>query len=184
MPQTADEPDRAAVRRVLAGDVDAFEDLVRRWQRPVVALAWRYCHDHGRAEELAQDAFVRAFRGLGQWRGDAAFSTWLFAITANVCRSHLKRVRPVEVPLDETRAEAPARDGETQVHREAMVRRSVATLPAKYREAVEVYYFMEQNLSEAARCLRVPDGTLKGRLHRARALLKRRLSGMLGEDTA
>jgi RNA polymerase sigma-70 factor (ECF subfamily) len=185
MPQTADELDRAAVRRVLAGDTDAFEGLVRRWRRPVIALAWRYCRDQGRAEDLAQDTFVRAFRGLPTWRGDAAFSTWLFTITANVCRSHLKRARPVEVPLDAHAATAasPARSaGTTAV--EAAVHRAVGALPAKYREAVEVYYFMERDLAEAARCLRVPDGTLKARLHRARALLRRRLSGILGEDTA
>ena len=183
MPQTADESDRAAVRRVLAGDVDAFEAIVRRWQRPVIAMAWRYCRDHGQAEDLAQDAFVRAFRGLRHWRGDAAFSTWLFAITANVCRSHLKRAHPREVPLDADVAAPPGRPaGATAV--EAAVHRAVGALPPKYREAVEAYYFMERDLAEAARCLQVPDGTLKARLHRARALLRSRLSGILGEDTA
>jgi hypothetical protein len=64
------------VERVLAGDVEAFEGIVRRWQGPLVNMAWRYCRDRGRAEELAQEAFVRAWRGLAQWRREGSFSTW------------------------------------------------------------------------------------------------------------
>ena len=66
-PSTATE-DLADVQRVLSGDVQAFEGIVRRWQGPLVNMAWRYCRDRGRAEELAQEAFVRAWRGLRGWR--------------------------------------------------------------------------------------------------------------------
>jgi len=71
--------DQSAVERVLAGDISAFEGIVRRWQAPLINLAYRFCHDRGRAEEMAQEAFLRAFRALNQWRKDAVFSTWLFA---------------------------------------------------------------------------------------------------------
>jgi RNA polymerase sigma-70 factor (ECF subfamily) len=70
--------DKQAVDRVLQGDLSAFEGIVRRWQGPLVNMAYRYCHDRGRAEDMAQEAFVKAFRGLAKWRRDAAFSTWLF----------------------------------------------------------------------------------------------------------
>ena len=65
--------DEAAVDRVLQGDLSAFDGIVQRWQGPIVNLAYRFCRDRGRAEEMAQEAFVRAFRGLGKWRRDAAF---------------------------------------------------------------------------------------------------------------
>jgi hypothetical protein len=66
--------DEADVDRVLGGDPSGFEGLVRRWQKPLVNLAFRFCQDRGRAEELAQEAFLRAYRSLGMWRKDAAFS--------------------------------------------------------------------------------------------------------------
>jgi len=92
--------DLADVSRVLAGDVQAFEGIVRRWQGPLVNMAWRYCRDRGRAEEMAQEAFLRAWRGLAQWRQESSFSTWLFALAANVFRSELKRFPTVSVPMD------------------------------------------------------------------------------------
>src|ERR1700749_5075729 len=83
--------DEADVSRVLAGDVAAYEGIVRRWQGPLVNMAWRYCRDRSRAEELAQDALIRAWRGLASWRRESSFSTWLFALAANVFRNDLKR---------------------------------------------------------------------------------------------
>ena len=83
--------DQRDVDRVLSGDVSAFEGVVRRWQGPLVNLAYRFCRDRGRAEEMAQEAFLRAYRGLGKWRREAAFSTWLFALATNLYRSELAR---------------------------------------------------------------------------------------------
>ena len=176
--------DRADVRRVLAGDVDAFEGIVERWQRPLVNLAYRFCRNESQAEEMAQDAFLRAFRFLHQWRQDAAFSTWLFSIALNVYRSRMRRLR-LEVPLaDAGRVPAPGDAlGALAAHREEeVVRRSVSALPAKYRDAVVLFYFLEQNVAEAARSVGVPEGTFKARLHRGRELLRARLAGLLGRE--
>ena len=78
-PESAQEDragrDRADMERVLAGETLAFEGIVRRWQGPLVNMAWRYCRDRERAEEMAQEAFIRAWRGLSQWRGEGNFST-------------------------------------------------------------------------------------------------------------
>ncbi len=93
--------DLADVDRVLAGDVGAFEGIVRRWQGPLINMAWRYCRDRGRAEELAQEALVRAWRGLSAWRRESSFSTWLFALAANVFRNDLKRFPTVNLPIEE-----------------------------------------------------------------------------------
>src|SRR5271157_6385705 len=101
--------DQSAVERVLAGDVSAFEEIVRRWQGPLINLAYRFCRDRGRSEEMAQEAFLRAFRGLVQWRKDAAFSTWLFALATNLYRSELRRIPARIVSLDDIAEPADAR---------------------------------------------------------------------------
>ena len=122
------EEDAADVARVLAGDVSAFEPIVRRWQRPLVNLAYRFCRDRGRAEDMAQDAFLRAYRALASWRKDAAFSTWLFALATNLYRSEVRRLPPLTASLDEgvaaldRRAAEPALDEE---RRDRMIRNAV-----------------------------------------------------------
>ena len=171
------EEDLADVDRVLAGDAQAFEGIVRRWQGPLVNMAWRYCRDRARAEDLAQDAFLRAWRGLAGWRRESSFSTWLFALAANVFRSELKRFPTVNLPLDEI-AEPSSLAAQLSTLSKKLsneeVRRSVLALPLRYREPVILFYFHEMDLSRAAATLRLPEGTLKARLSRARALLRRR----------
>src|SRR5450755_1600968 len=93
--------DQADVERVLAGDIPAFEGIVRRWQGPLINLAYRFCHDRGRAEEMAQSAFLRAYKALATWRGDAAFSTWLFAVATNLYRTELRRIPARTVLLED-----------------------------------------------------------------------------------
>ncbi len=170
--------DRADVDRVLAGDDAAFEGIVRRWQRPLVNLAYRFCRDRSRAEDLAQEAFVRAYRGLRNWRRESTFSTWLFALSANHYRSELRRIPPVDVPLDriaEPRGDARTSDALAASDRDRIVRRAVDSLPPRYREAVILFYFMDMNIAATAESLQVPEGTVKARLSRARELLRRKL---------
>jgi len=176
---TAGASDLADVNRVLAGDPSAFEGIVRRWQGPLVNLAYRFCRDRGRAEDLAQDAFVRAYRGLGRWRREGAFSTWLFAVATNVYRTDLRRLPPATVPLD---ANAPADDRQRadadRMDRDRAIRLAVDTLPEKYREALILFYFEEMDIAAAAASLGVPEGTVKARLSRARRLLGRKLPAL------
>jgi RNA polymerase sigma-70 factor (ECF subfamily) len=174
--------DRADVARVLAGDVDAFAAIVRRWQTPLINLAYRFCGDRGRAEEMAQEAFLRAFRGLEGFRGDAAFSTWLFALATNVYRSELRRIPQRMVTLEE--APEPIDPASmTQIHelrdRDFAVRRAVLALPPKYREAMLLFYFHEMDIPAAAQSLGLPEGTVKARLHRGRELLRAKLPRLL-----
>jgi RNA polymerase sigma-70 factor (ECF subfamily) len=177
---TTEQPanlDATDVRRVLGGDVQAFADIVHRWQGPLVNMAWRYCRDRGRAEEMAQEAFLRAWRGLGQWRQEASFSTWLFALAANVFRSELKRFPTVTVPLEDAAEPAePAAHHNALAERERQeaLQRAVLALPQRYREPVVLFYFHELDVGAAARTMGLPEGTFKARLSRARALLKKR----------
>jgi RNA polymerase sigma-70 factor, ECF subfamily len=171
----ARQEDRAVVERVLAGETEAFALLVERWQIPLVNLAWRYCRDRGRAEEMAQEAFLRAWRNLAQWRGDSAFSTWLFALAANCYRTELHRIPAGMQSLDEI-AEPPderlSPAAFDDARRDEALRRAVLALPEKYRDAVLLYYFHEQDVPAAARTLHIPEGTLKARLFRGRELLR------------
>jgi RNA polymerase sigma-70 factor (ECF subfamily) len=185
--QRAASEDLADVDRVLAGEIAAFEGIVRRWQGPLVNMAWRYCRDRGRAEELAQEAFVRAWRGLAKWRREGSFSTWLFALAANVFRSELKRFPTVDLRLDE--APEPARPAtqhtELASHQSSeTVRRAVLALPANYREPVILFYFHEMDVAAAARTMGLPEGTVKARLSRARALLRSRFPHLENERAA
>jgi RNA polymerase sigma-70 factor, ECF subfamily len=174
--------DQADVERVLAGDISAFEGIVRRWQGPLINLAYRFCHDRGRAEEMAQEAFLRAYRGLGQWRKDAVFSTWLFALATNLYRSELRRIPLRIVSLDDIAepADTHASDGGLEEQdRNLAVRRAVGALPAKYREAMILFYFHDMDVTNAARSLGLPEGTVKARLFRGREILRSKLPQML-----
>ena len=174
--------DQSDVERVLAGDISAFEGIVRRWQGPLINLAYRFCHDRGRAEELAQEAFLRAYRGLGQWRRDAVFSTWLFALATNLYRSELHRIPAQTVSLDDIAepADGHSSDGGLEDRdRDIAVRRAVGALPSKYREALILFYFHDMDVATAARSLSLPEGTVKARLSRGRDILRGKLPRLL-----
>jgi RNA polymerase sigma-70 factor (ECF subfamily) len=175
--------DQADVAKVLAGEVSAYEGIVRRWQGPLINLAYRFCRDRGRAEEMAQEAFLRAYRALGQWRQDAAFSTWLFALATNLYRSELRRIPARTLPLEEVEepCDPRAADGGLEDDdRARAVRRAVFALPAKYREALILYYYHDLDVPGAAQSLGLPQGTVKARLFRGRELLRSKLPQLLG----
>ena len=165
--------------RVLTGDVNAFAGVVERWQGPLIHLAYRFCGDRGRAEEMAQEAFLRAYRALSKFRGDAAFSTWLFALATNLYASELRRIPQRALALEDA---AEAADPACMVsdlenaERDRAVRRAVLAMPAKYREPLLLYYFHEMDLEKAALSLGLPQGTMKARLHRGRELLRSKLT--------
>ncbi|HWB32046.1 MAG TPA: sigma-70 family RNA polymerase sigma factor [Acidobacteriaceae bacterium] len=180
------EADRRDVACVLAGDTAAFEGIVRRWQAPLIHLAYRFCRDRGRSEEMAQEAFLRAFCNLAGWRQQAAFSTWLFALATNLYCTQLRQLPPVTLPFDEVHepVDPNALDaGFEERSRRAAVRKAVDSLPAKYREVLTLYYFHEMDVPAAAASLGLPEGTVKVRLFRARKLLHGKLTPLM-EDVA
>ena len=174
--------DHADVEKVLVGDISAFAGIVRRWQAPLVNLAYRFCRDRGRAEEMAQEAFLRCYRGLDQWRKEAAFSTWLFALATNLYRSELRRIPARIVSLDdvsEPRDSRASDGGLEDADRNRAVRRAVYALPPKYREALILFYFHGMDVAAAAQSLGLPEGTVKARLLRGRAILRVKLPQLL-----
>lgn len=171
--------DQEDVAKVLAGDTSAFEGLVRRWQGPLVNLAFRFCRDRGRAEEMAQEAFLRAYRSLNRWRREASFSAWLFALATNVYCTELRRIPMRTVALDEgvspggLRANSRTLEDEEQ---DRAIQRAVDGLPPKYREIMILFYFHDMDVASAARALGLPEGTVKARLSRGREILRAKLS--------
>ena len=171
------QEDRIRVDRVLGGDTAAFAEIVQRWQGPLINMAWRFCHDRSRAEDMAQDAFLRAFRYLGQCRDEAKFSTWLFALAANVYRTELRRLPATTLSLDdiaEIAAPGTIANQMEDADQAEVIRYAVQALPEKYRDAVVLYYFHEQDVSSTALTLGIPEGTVKTRLSRGRDLLRKK----------
>jgi RNA polymerase sigma-70 factor (ECF subfamily) len=174
--------DQADVEKVLAGEAAAFEQIVRRWQGPLVNLAYRFCRDRARAEEMAQEAFLRVYRNLDRWRKDAVFSTWLFAVATNLYRSELRRIPAATVSLEdvaELRDSRPIDGGLEDENRDRIVRRAVSALPPKYRDVLILFYFHDMDVAAAARSLSLPEGTVKARLSRARGILRSKLPRLL-----
>lgn len=173
--------DVADVARVVAGDLDAFEGIVLRWQRRLVSMAWRFCRDRGMAEDMAQEVLLKTFRSLAMFRGESTFSTWITSIALNTYRSRIRAEGQPLLSLDPARVFRGATGSFDEIEereRAESVRRAVLALPEKYRETVLMFYFEEKDLAETARVLDIPEGTVKARLHRARELLRRRCASL------
>ncbi|MFH1502228.1 MAG: sigma-70 family RNA polymerase sigma factor [Candidatus Eisenbacteria bacterium] len=176
------------IARAVGGDQHAYGVLVERYSDFVYTVVLRVVGSAEDAEDVAQEAFVRAHRALPRFRGDSKFSSWLYRIAVNRALTHLKRRsrRPATVEMTmsprveaEVRSHRAAEDPERLVLTEefrARVRDAVATLPPRYRAAVTLFYLEERSYKEVADALGVPMGTLKTHLHRARAMLRRELA--------
>jgi RNA polymerase sigma-70 factor (ECF subfamily) len=180
--------DQRDVALVLAGDTSAFEPIVRRWQSPLINLAYRFTRDRSRAEDLAQEAFLRAFRNLASWRQESAFSTWLFALATNLYCTELRRIPPISLPFDEVPEPHDPRSSTQSAFEQhledAALHKAVDTLPPKYREVLLLYYFQEMDVPATASSLKLPEGTVKARLFRARDLLRAKLRPLAISRTA
>lgn len=168
-----DAPD---VALALEGDSEAFGRIVRRRETRLVSLAYRLAGDRTLAEDLAQMAFVQAYRSLAKWRGEGPFAAWLTRLALNVIRGELRRTRLDAIALADAPEPGTAPE-EPEGERDPALRRALAALPAIYREALVLYYFEDADVARAARTLGVSEGTVKARLSRGRALLREALEG-------
>lgn len=168
-----EEPDPQVVAAARRGDVAAFEILVRRYQGDVWRLAVHLLHDDSLADDVTQEAFVRAFRFLPRYRGEAKFSTWLFTIARNCANDEMRRSgrrKNLQGRLDQERPRPPADESVALEVREAL-----AALPMDLREPVVLIDMFGASYAEVAGILGAPVGTVKSRVHRARSTLARSL---------
>jgi RNA polymerase sigma-70 factor (ECF subfamily) len=178
------QSEQALVRRSARGDERAFGLLVERYQGMVFSLCHRLLRDPARAEDAAQDTFLKAWSALPGFRGDARFSSWVYRIAYNTCISQLRKQRP-EVELDEERP-APT-PGPAEELRAGDIRRAideeVARLPEEYSAVLTLYHLNGMRYDEICSITRRPMGTVKAQLHRARALLRTRLVERVGWES-
>jgi RNA polymerase sigma-70 factor (ECF subfamily) len=175
----ADLTDEELVARCKDGDDDAFAALVTRYRTRVFGMITRTTGDPARAEDLAQDVFLRVYRGLPYFQGRAQLSTWIYRIVANVCASERQRPVRIEVPAedpgDEDRAprELASADGAfAAVELRDRLSKALAQLPENYRLLVAAHYLDGVQYEDLAEVFGLPLGTVKTHLHRAKRQLR------------
>jgi len=175
--------DAACVRRLQRGDVDAFEILVRRHEKAIFNLVYRMLGDYDDAAEISQEVFLSAYRAIGQFRGDANFSTWLYRIALNHATTRRKSTNLRQkrlVPLDgsELIDEAQIGPSESLEKKELRerVQRALNELEPEDATVILLRDLQDIPYEDVARMLEIPVGTVKSRLHRARQALKVRLA--------
>jgi RNA polymerase sigma-70 factor (ECF subfamily) len=178
--------DEELVARSMGGDLDSFNQLVLRWERPIYALAYRVIGREEDARDVAQETFLRAFRALAGFKGQAKFSSWLYRITLNLCRDWIRRERrapvsqaPEGVDLIELASAAePSESVEDLVSRRELgreVAKAMAMLPEEQRTAIVLKEYHGLTFQEIADLLDCPLSTVKTRLYQGLSVLRKQL---------
>ena len=173
------EDDRQAILACQRGEREAFDRLVERYQRDVYRLCFRYVNNHHDANDMAQEAFLKAFRALPSFRGDSSFSTWLYRIAVNTCLNFRQSRRAPYEPLSEELPDLrpPVALSIEEGERAASVRAAVAKLPEKQRATLILKLYHELTHEEVARILGSSVGTVKANLFHALNNLRKTLAG-------
>ena len=178
--------DEELVARSISGDADSFNELILRWERPIYALAYRTIGREEDARDVCQETFLRAFRALPGFRGQAKFSSWLYRIALNLCRDWVRRERrapivqpPEDMDLMEMAAAAePSESIEDLVSRKDLARaveRAMALLPEEQRTAIVLKEYHGLTFQEIADLVGCPLSTVKTRLYQGLTVLRREL---------
>jgi len=187
---SADASDLSLVQRVQRGDKSAFDVLVLKYQHKVVKLVMRYMRDPADAEDVAQEAFIKAYRALPNFRGDSAFYTWLYRIAINTAKNAIvsRSRNPVEFDLDlqdqDGSYDMQARLADTETPEalaltdeiRTIVNRSIDALPEDLRTAIVLRELEGLSYEEIAATMECPVGTVRSRIFRAREAIDRKLA--------
>jgi RNA polymerase sigma-70 factor, ECF subfamily len=182
----ADLTDEELVAQAVGGDAESFNQLIRRWERPIFALAYRTIGREEDARDICQETFLRAFRGLGGFKGQAKFSSWLYRIALNLCRDWMRRERrapvvpaPDGVDLVELAGEGDEVErADTRVERLDLSRAvavAMRQLPEEQRSAIILKEYHGLTFQEIAELLGCPLSTVKTRLYQGLTVLRREL---------
>jgi RNA polymerase sigma-70 factor, ECF subfamily len=178
------------IAKILAGDSQLFHELIRPYEHRVYVMALSFLHNEADAEDAAQEAFLKAFRNLSSFRGEAKFGTWLVSITLNEARSRIRsrntiKMESLDEPADDQGHISPAllRDWK-EIPSEALERKeirlllqqAITTLPLIYREVFQLRDIEQLSVNEAAAALGISIAAVKVRLHRARMMLQKKLA--------
>jgi RNA polymerase sigma-70 factor, ECF subfamily len=178
------------IAKILAGDSQLFHELIRPYERRVYVMALSFLHNEADAEDTAQEAFLKAFRNLSSFRGEAKFGTWLVSITLNEARSRIRsrntmKMESLDEPPDDHGPTSPylLRDWK-EIPSEALERKEVRLLleqaitglPLIYREVFQLRDIDQLSINEAAAALGISIAAVKVRLHRARMMLQKKLA--------
>ncbi|MDQ0999834.1 RNA polymerase sigma-70 factor (ECF subfamily) [Neobacillus niacini] len=176
------------IKQVIKGDQDAFADIVEIYSNSIYQLGYRMLGNRHEAEDIAQEAFIRAYVNIKSFNQDLKFSTWLFRIATNLCIDRIRKKKP-DYHLD---AEVSGTDGLTMYSQLASdsplpeneleslelqesVQKEILKLPEKYRSVIVLKYIEELSLNEISEILDLPLGTVKTRIHRGREALRQQL---------
>ena len=193
----ADE-DYVLVAQCQKGDIEAFSPLVEKHQRRMVNIAYRVIGDYDAACEVVQDAFVSAYKSIRKFRAESKFSTWLCSIVINLSKNRIKQMRthsqregpsinhPVETEEGQFSSDPPSQEPSAldQLEKkeiQAKVQACINSLDEEYKEVLVLRDIQGFSYDEIRDILRIPDGTVKSRLFRARDALKDRLKEALGD---
>jgi len=183
--------DRALVTRIIEGDRDRFTELVRRYEKRLVNYVYRITHRYEEAHDLAQEIFVKVYLALDRYDPKYQFSTWLFRIAQNASIDALRKKSLPEVPLSRPTEDEPQKEREfadtgispyralKNKQLAAAIDKAVENLPPDYRELIQLRHFAELSYEEIATMKKLPLGTVKNKLFRARNLLKNELDSFV-----
>jgi RNA polymerase sigma-70 factor (ECF subfamily) len=184
--------DAELVKRVQDGDKKAFDLLVRKYQNRVISLVGRYVKNQATAEDVAQEAFIKAYRGLAGFRGESAFYTWLYRIAINTAKNHLvaqnRRVPDVEVDIQDAEQYGISELLQEQATPEQLlytdeirkqVFETIENLPEDLRTAISLRELEGLSYEEIAQAMECPIGTVRSRIFRAREAIDKVLQPLL-----
>ncbi len=188
--------DQLLVERVQKGDKRAFDLLIQKYQHRIVSLVSRYVSDHSEAQDVAQEAFIKAYRAIGRFRGDSAFYTWLYRIAINTAKNWIvaKNRRPPASDIDAVDAEQysiSSRLKETSTPENELLREeiertvfdTIADLPEDLRTAIMLREMDGMSYEEIATTMECPIGTVRSRIFRAREAIDEKLKPLIGGHT-
>lgn len=187
------QTDLELVQRVQSGDKRSFDILVLKYQHKVVNLVLRYVHDHDTAEDVAQEAFIKAYKGLKNFRGESAFYTWLYRIAINTAKNHLvsqsRRLPDIDIDAEEAEqfgGESALKEYATPEREmltaeiQVAITETIESLPEDLRTAIILRELEGMSYEEIAETMECPIGTVRSRIFRARESIDKVLRPLLG----